>query len=117
MDQQEKIEEQPPPPPPSPQPQSRDAVVSLICLVAALIYNCLVAVRGHSWGSTPTAVMTVAVLIACAIGFAISGLRGKRPWARGISAAVLLIAGLHVLAPIVTLSILEICVDFVGGLF
>jgi choline-glycine betaine transporter len=88
-----------------------------ICLVAALTYNCLVGAMGHCWGITPTEIMTVAVLMACAIGFAVSGVRGSRPWARGVSAAVLMIAVFHVVVPMATLSLFEVFVDFVGGFF
>ena len=88
--------------------RARDAVLALVCYLGVLVYSCFGAIvtRNCPWGSSTTEVVVVGILIGLSLGLAISGVRGSRPWARALSAVVMLLALLHVLEPLIMLNVL-----------
>jgi hypothetical protein len=88
--------------------RTRDAVLALVCYLGVLAYSVFgaIATRNAPWGSSTTEVVVVGILIGLSLGLAISGVRGLRLWARALSAAVMLLALLHVLEPLIMLNVL-----------
>jgi hypothetical protein len=89
----------------------RDAVLACLFLLAAIVYCAYTATVHSPRGSTPVEFLINMLLAGLSVGFAVSGLRCSRKWASAVSAIVLGIALIHLLAPRVTMMPVEMLYD------
>jgi len=89
----------------------RDAVLACLFLLVAIMYCAHTATVHSPRGSTLIELLINISLAGLSVGFAVSGLRCSRKWARAVSAVVLGIALIHLLAPRVTMMPVEMLYD------
>ena len=95
--------------------RARDAVLSVVLLLCAILLLCYSSTYDHPWGGTASKVIANLVLAASALGMAVSGVRCPRPWARIVSAVVLAAATITVFTPHMALTPLAAAYDLIMG--
>ncbi len=90
---------------------ARDAVLACLFLLVAIVYCAYTATVHSPRGSTLIELLINISLASLSVGFAVSGLRCSRKWARTVSVVVLAIALVHLLEPRVTMMPVEMLYD------
>lgn len=92
-------------------PRARDAVLACLSLLVAIVYCACTATAHSPRGSSVIELLINISLSGLSVGFAVSGLRCSRKWAKAVSAVVLGVGLVHLLAPRITMVPVEMLYD------